>query len=180
MDSIIGCFGCLFQLFIIFLIIGGISKAGKGNSSSAANNTNVDLDDIFNEVMKNSGQNARNSQSVSNSSPVNLLSTPPSTPARRNTRPVAQPKPTRNVLTKPTVHTDHICEDVNYDTMGSLEGGTGSFNLGEPEPTVYYREKPNISFNREDFVKSFIMSEVLQRYDINRIYSRIPSARSDE
>ena len=86
----------------------------------------------------------------------------------------------KNYLTTPSKHDDHICEDVNYDNISSLEGGTGSFNLGEPEPSVVLYEPTKVSIGREDLLKSFIISEVMQRYDINRIYSRIPSVKSDD
>ncbi len=40
--------------------------------------------------------------------------------------------------------------------------------------------KKNLEFKREDLLKAFIMKEVMQRYDLNRIYERIPSAKFDE
>jgi hypothetical protein len=46
------------------------------------------------------------------------------------------------------------------------------------EPAI--ETKPAVSFGREDLLKAFIMNEVMQRYDLNRIYERIPSFNKDE
>lgn len=80
-------------------------------------------------------------------------------------------------MTAPSKHQDHNCDDVNYDKLGSLTGGFGSFGLASESATE--TEKEQISMTREDLLKSFVMSEVLQRYDLNRIYSRIPSVNSN-
>jgi hypothetical protein len=37
-----------------------------------------------------------------------------------------------------------------------------------------------VSFEREDILKAFVMKELMQRYDLNRIYERIPAAKFDE
>ena len=37
-----------------------------------------------------------------------------------------------------------------------------------------------ISFGKNDILKAFIMQELLQRHDINKIYERIPDIRRDE
>lgn len=87
--------------------------------------------------------------------------------------------PKKNSMTTVTVH-DHDCGSVNYDEMDVLTGKEGSFNLSDSEAPYYEPlQKSKISITRKDLLKSFIMNEVLQRYDINRIYSRIPSSKSD-
>lgn len=40
--------------------------------------------------------------------------------------------------------------------------------------------KPLVSFDRDDLLKAFVMKELMQRYDLNRIYERIPSFNKDE
>ena len=40
--------------------------------------------------------------------------------------------------------------------------------------------KVDMRLSREQLIKSFIFSEILQRHDINRIYDRIPSIREDD
>ena len=173
--------GCIFFIVIIFLIATSATNSKKNKSISSGSNDNINLDDIFNEVMKVSNQGTGSSRSM------NTLATPPQ-PAqqpRRKTRTSSNRNPnpgqiSRVSLTTPTNHDSHICEDVNYDNLGSLEGGTGSFNLGEPEHVVTYTQETKIKIGREDLLKSFIMSEVLQRYDINRIYSRIPPIKNDD
>lgn len=168
--------GCLFFIFLIVVIIANASTSKKNNSLGNSSD-NVNLDDIFNEVMKVSNQRT--------SSPKPLVTPPPQTPQPRRSRSSSNrnasiPQTSRQALTTPTNHGSHNCEEVNYDNFGSLEGGTGSFNLGEPEPVVTYTQETKIKIGREDLLKSFIMSEVLQRYDINRIYSRIPPIKTDD
>ena len=73
---------------------------------------------------------------------------------------------------------------VNYDRMSSTESAAGDqlseedrkmFELGRKEqPARTGVVAPQISFDRESVIKAFVMSEVLQRYDLERIYSRIP------
>lgn len=74
---------------------------------------------------------------------------------------------------------------VNYDRQTAPEKDGGDqlsaedrkmFELGRQEP----QNRPQtvhpikISFDRDSVIKAFVMSEVLQRYDIERIYARIP------
>ncbi|MDD3000320.1 MAG: hypothetical protein PHF29_01020 [Candidatus Riflebacteria bacterium] len=40
--------------------------------------------------------------------------------------------------------------------------------------------KPAVSFGRDDLLRAFVMKELMQRYDLNRIYERIPSFNKDE
>lgn len=37
-----------------------------------------------------------------------------------------------------------------------------------------------LRFNREELLKAFVMSEVMQRYNLHRIYSRIPGIKTEE
>ncbi len=167
---------CVFIIVIIFLIASGAFN-GKKNNAIGSGGDNVNLDDIFKDVMKNSNQGLGSSKP---------LVTPPqqSSQSRRMSRSASRNanagQISRQSLTTPTSHESHSCEEVNYDKLGSLEGGTGSFNLGEPEPVVTRVQETKVKIGREDLLKSFIMSEVLQRYDINRIYSRIPSIKNDD
>ena len=72
----------------------------------------------------------------------------------------------------------------NYDRMSHTESAAGDqlseedrkmFELGRKEqPARTSVAAPQISFDRESVIKAFVMSEVLQRYDLERIYSRIP------
>jgi len=78
---------------------------------------------------------------------------------------------------------------VNYDSMSKDES---SYDLNEDAKKLFSHDhvpvskaQPkahpiNISFDRESIVKAFVMSEVLQRYDLNRIYSRIPDFNQPE
>lgn len=163
---------CSFIIFLIIIIAAVSSSPKKVNSNAGSDNVN--LDDIFNDVMKISNQRTGSSKA---------LVTPPqsSQQQRRRSRnaPAAQQSSRQSMVT-PTDHGSHNCEEVNYDNLSSLEGGTGSFNLGEPEPVVSFTQETKVKIGREDLLKSFIMSEVLQRYDINRIYSRIPSIKEDD
>lgn len=74
---------------------------------------------------------------------------------------------------------------VNYDRMSSSENAAGD-QLSEEDRKMFelgHTEQPKhqgaahpikISFDRNSVIKAFVMSEVLQRYDIERIYARIP------
>lgn len=72
----------------------------------------------------------------------------------------------------------------NYDKLSS-QSQEGSFQQplldsdGWPERKAR-EQSVDITFNRNSLVQAFIMSEVLNRYDINRIYERIPGVRIDE
>lgn len=169
-----GCECIFFAIIIIASIISNINKV-KSDSLSNAGSDNVNLDDIFNDVMKISNQKSGSSK------PLVTPSLPAAQP-RRTSRPASRSasQAQRQSLTTPTTHESHNCNEVNYDKLGSLEGGTGSFNLGNSEPVAASVQETNVKIGREDLLKSFIMSEVLQRYDINRIYSRIPSIKNDD
>ncbi len=164
---------CIFIVVIIFLIATGAFN-GKKNTSIDNSSDNVNLDDIFNDVMKLSNQRTGSPKAL-------VTPTQSSQQQRRRSRntPAMQQSPRQSMVT-PTEHGSHNCEEVNYDNFSSLEGGTGSFNLSASEPVVAYTQETKIKIGREDLLKSFIMSEVLQRYDINRIYSRIPPIKEDD
>ena len=170
---------CLF--FIVIIIISALSKGNTQKSNSSSNDV-ANLEDIFNEITKKTGRDIANLPSNSLPTP----SMPVQQPRRRNKRTAIERASGGNAnlsinsLTTPTSHVNHDCEAVNYDNLGSLEGGTGSFNLGEPEPSVVEIQPTKIKIGREELLKSFIISEVMQKYDINRIYSRIPSIKSDD
>lgn len=74
--------------------------------------------------------------------------------------------------------------EVNYDKLPALSGQV-NFESNEDAELEQYpdqdtsSESVNFSFKRNDLLKSFIMSEVLQRYNIERIYDRIPGIKSD-
>lgn len=174
---------CIFVAFVIIMIASG-ALTGKKSSSSGGGNETVNLDEIFNEVMKVSNQKSSSSSNIGmNNSRGALPPVQPQPSRRRNNRQASNlptPNVSRQALVTPTSHGNHNCDEVNFDHLGSLEGGTGSFNLSEPEPVVTYTQQPQIKIGREDLLKSFIMSEVLQRYDINRIYSRIPPIKNDD
>lgn len=175
-----GCECFIFAIIIIASIVSNLSKV-KSNSDDSSN---VNLDDIFNDIVKTSRDSSGSLPSSQRASfpPSNQPVAKQFQRKRTKSLPGNVNTVSRQSMSSPTIHTDHNCEEVNYDNLGSLEGGTGSFNLGVPEEPARtsYREQTKISIGREDLLKSFVMSEVLQRYDINRIYSRIPSVKSDE
>ena len=45
------------------------------------------------------------------------------------------------------------------------------------EPRLHH---DGFKLSRQDLLKTFVLSEVLQRYNINRIYERIPGIRSED
>lgn len=170
---------CIF--FIVIIIISLLTNKGNTQKSNNSSNDVTDLESIFNEITQKTGKNLSNLPSSSLPAP----STPVPQPRRNRRTPIERASGNRGndnarLLTTPTSHVNHDCEAVNYDSLGSLEGGTGSFHLGESEPTVVQYEAPKIKIGREELLKSFIISEVMQKYDINRIYSRIPSIKSDD
>mgnify|MGYP000911253462 FL=1 len=83
--------------------------------------------------------------------------------------------------------------EVNYDAMPTLSGRT-NYEDEIPDARVSFMAKSGAStdqneprlhhdgfkLSRQDLLKSFVLSEVLQRYDINRIYERIPGIRSED
>lgn len=82
--------------------------------------------------------------------------------------------------------------EVNYDELPTLTGRTNYEDDHEDEKSlaaaavVEQAHSPGLSFSnrftisREDLLKTVVLSEVLQRYNINRIYDRIPGLNSDE
>ena len=83
--------------------------------------------------------------------------------------------------------------EVNYDAMPTLSGRT-NYEDEIPEARASamvrltaaadddseHRHRDSFRLSRQDLLKSFVLSEVLQRYDINRIYERIPGIRSED
>lgn len=81
---------------------------------------------------------------------------------------------------------------VNYDRMGNASKPLSEEALGEKARQMFALNKsesrneqeeaalPHISFNRESIIKAFVMSEVLQRYNLERIYSRIPNINQEQ
>jgi hypothetical protein len=78
-------------------------------------------------------------------------------------------------------------KDVNYDKLPSLTSESYSQSNSELLASLHHKDgqKKNVAnelfqITPNQMVKSFILSEVLTRYDINRIYDRIPSVRQEE
>ena len=78
---------------------------------------------------------------------------------------------------------------VNYDDLPALTGRTNFANktedsnhpdAGSGQHQDLQTPQEPFSFNRNDLLKSFVMAEVLQRYNIERIYDRIPGIKSDD
>jgi len=77
--------------------------------------------------------------------------------------------------------------EVNYDNLTPLTGVDRNQTLAEKLmssslPTARDQAQPqsvNLGFNREKLIQAFIMSEVMTRYDINRIYERVPGVSND-
>lgn len=83
--------------------------------------------------------------------------------------------------------------EVNYDDMPTVSGRT-NYEDEIPEARASAMVKSEVSIDqaearrhhdgfklsRQDLLKTFVLSEVLQRYDINRIYERIPGIRSED
>ncbi len=175
-------------LIFLGIIIYSIISSSKKNKEAESSVDAPTLDDIFKEVVKTANQKnvpaphnggfGAYIKSVDQNYPKNASGSQ----ARKKSK-KQEVAPSRESLTRPTVHNEasHNCEDVNYDQMESLMGKEGSFGLAST-PAVSYSAQPvkDFKMTRDDLLKSFIMSEVLQRYDINRIYSRIPAVKSDD
>ncbi|NCB39963.1 MAG: hypothetical protein EOM80_14460 [Erysipelotrichia bacterium] len=82
--------------------------------------------------------------------------------------------------------------EVNYDELPTLSGQTNFEDDVEDEgllsasafanrtvDTPPLLQPGNFTFDRNDLLKSFVMNEVLQRYNISRIYDRIPGINPD-
>ncbi|MFZ5950043.1 MAG: hypothetical protein ACOYXC_05035 [Candidatus Rifleibacteriota bacterium] len=77
--------------------------------------------------------------------------------------------------------------EVNYDELNSLTGVDRNQTLADKLknsslPTTRNQAPPqsiNLGFSREKLIQAFIMSEVMTRYDINRIYERVPGVSND-
>ena len=75
---------------------------------------------------------------------------------------------------------------INYDRSESRSENEAGDSLSEKDKKMFamgqtstqqtqtQMDPAHISFDRESVIKAFVMSEVLQRYDIQRIYARIP------
>lgn len=74
-------------------------------------------------------------------------------------------------------------KDVNYDELPALtDGSAHDAECLFPDTNPATQPQPSgidFKINRSNLVQAFIMSEVLKRYDINRIYERIPGVRKD-
>lgn len=181
-------------VFVIIWIVVSAIKAGAKSSSNSSGPAPA-LDDIFKEIEKATGS-AKNASDSSDKELQGFLAQngfgdnqiddivrrKEKHLARKSKKKNTEVAPATAELDAPSDHR-HVCEDVNYDKLDALTGGEGSFNLGSQNvlasmPNV--QEAPKITLTQQDILKSFIMSEVLQKYDINRIYSRIPQIKSDD
>lgn len=82
--------------------------------------------------------------------------------------------------------------EVNYDAMPAVSGRTNyedevpearastMVRLTSTDDDSEHRHRDSFRLNRQDLLKTFVLSEVLQRYNINRIYERIPGIRSED
>ncbi|MEW6709196.1 MAG: hypothetical protein AB1403_05170 [Candidatus Riflebacteria bacterium] len=90
-------------------------------------------------------------------------------------------------LPEPINHDQTSRPEVNYDDLKPVTGIDRNQTLAEklktaPLPPISGQTQPqsiNLGFNREKLIQAFIMSEVMTRYDINRIYERIPGVNND-
>ena len=183
-------------VFVIIWIVVSAIKAGSKSSSNSSGPAPA-LDDIFKEIEKATGS-AKNASDSSDKELQGFLAQngfgdnqiddivrrKEKHLARKSKKKKTEVAPATAELDVPSDHRRHVCEDVNYDKLDALTGGEGSFNLGsqnvlESVPNGQ-QEAPKITLTQQDILKSFIMSEVLQKYDINRIYSRIPQIKSDD
>lgn len=159
-------------LFLIVVIVISVLSSSKKAKTDDSLTDSPGLDDIFKEVM--AASKAANGGNQNNALSSGTKYQQPRKQSKKNKASLG------SSLTTPSNHSGHKCDDVNYDQLDSLMGKSENFNLGEPEPYYEPLKKPDFSMTRDDLLKSFIMSEVLQRYDINRIHSRIPSAKTDD
>ncbi len=182
-------------IFVIIWVIVSAIKAGAKSSSNSSGGSAPALDDIFKEIEKVTASNGKTSDSSDKELEGFLAkngfgSVQLDDVARRKEKNLAKKAKKKKIeiahvaaeLDAPSDH-KHDCEDVNYDELDVLTGGEGSFNLGPKNVTANTDnsyEAPRITLTQQDILKSFIMSEVLQKYDINRIYSRIPQIKSDD
>lgn len=70
-------------------------------------------------------------------------------------------------------------------TGKSLGAGKGTGRKINTAEALWPKEQAaaqqlNAILSKNDIIKAFVMSEVLQRYDLNRIYSRIPNFSTDD
>lgn len=167
---------------ILYLIIGLIIFVAN-NSSNKTKTATIDntqgINELFNEVMAQAyAKNSETSRKRNNSSGTRKSGTANKSNSSRNKKHDNK----ASSLTTPSSH-DHNCDDVNYDEMDSLMGRNEVFDLsGTIGNEQDYRplNQSGFKMTKNDLLRSFVMSEVLQRYDINRIYSRIPNAKSDD
>lgn len=110
------------------------------------------------------------------------------------------PGPTRKVnRDRSKVHREEVNYDkleavtakTNYERSGvdglpsdhglpsaRIDNSHGDINSSADQKPLVSKE--DLRFGRNDLLKAFVMSEVMQRYDLNRIYSRIPGVKSEE
>lgn len=83
--------------------------------------------------------------------------------------------------------------EVNYDAMPTVSGRTNyEDEVPEARASAMVQSEASVDqaearrhhdghkLSRQDLLKTFVFSEVLQRYNINRIYDRIPGIRSED
>ncbi len=83
--------------------------------------------------------------------------------------------------------------EVNYDELPAVSGRTNyEDEIPEARASLPVQSEASIDqaearrhhdgfkLSRQDLLKTFVLSEVLQRYNINRIYERIPGIRSED
>ncbi|MBU1107695.1 MAG: hypothetical protein KKB51_13570 [Candidatus Riflebacteria bacterium] len=168
------------ELLVIILVI-VYSVWSEVNKKKQEENVDIDFSELssLDDFFKDTGSQAEKSAVA----PLSSQAKPPKKRSKKRS------EPTRGEVDYDDLPS--LTGQVNYDRQSSASNES-NYDLSEEARKLFTNEekaapsaqtpaKPiQLSFDRESFIKAFVMSEVLQRYDLERIYSRIPNINQPE
>lgn len=184
---------------IIVIVFSALWDKGKGNAGTTGNDESADLvaiEEFFKKQNKNQQSTPPTSSSDSTWKSEEAASfgdgkfdTPPAPTmtqgaARQGTpkqkaqkKKEKKPKPT-HVPVASSYGGECLDEGPSLENAGFSEKGllssSSSFNIKR-----YERPPARIKWDRKQLLNLFMMNEIMNRYNVNRIFERIPGRRSD-
>lgn len=184
----------LFEIIfaVIVIIVSALWNRDKGtadtSSGGAGDSDLAAIEDFFKKQSKGGGELQQSGSSERNMAGQSVFEGNQSTTAsttgkRRKDRKKAKnaPHPFVDASNSQTGGWD---DSPCLDQAPTLEGT--SYELSAPKIRHDSRRDPQIArrtsklkFGKDDILKAFIFSEVLNRYDLNKIFARIPDKRKE-
>jgi hypothetical protein len=174
----------LIELIIagVIILVSTIWNKGTGAKDSATDADVSAIEDFFKQSRRNSPASAGGPGAVGGADKSRSRS------QQRKDRKKQQETANRPNTVPPSQHVPQSQMALQTAGAGDDEFGGSSLVSYENKPsearrTTVSRDMPKrvsrFKLSRNEVLNAFVLSEVMTRYDLNRIYSRIPAVRKD-